>query len=113
MESDTFYRLSSRPRSIRDEVEAQKARAEKPVVIIDAIQKLPVLLDEVQLLIERYGIVFILSGASERKLVRAATNLLDGRARMRRTDSFARFLRTASPMNAELVNYEAVSSDSA
>ena len=169
LESDTFFRLSSRPRSIRDEIEAHIARAEKPIVIIDEIQKLPVLLDEVQLLIDRFGIVFVLTGSSARKLIRAGTNLLGGRARVRRLfpltshelgsvnlnrmllygslpaiyfsddpaddlaaycgtylqqevqqegivrriDSFARFLRTAATMNAELVNYEAVSSDSA
>ena len=49
-------------------------------VIIDEIQKLPQLLDEVHYLIQRQGIRFILSGSSARKLRRAGTNLLGGRA---------------------------------
>ena len=53
---------------------------ENDTVIIDEIQKLPQLLDEVHYLIQRKGIRFILSGSSARKLKRAGTNLLGGRA---------------------------------
>ena len=48
--------------------------------MIDEIQKLPVLLDEVQLLIEERGIRFLLTGSSARKLRRGGVNLLGGRA---------------------------------
>lgn len=169
LESDTFFRLSARPRTIRDELVAAAPNATNEPVIIDEIQKLPVLLDEVQLLIDRDGMRFVLTGSSARKLTRAGTNLLGGRARVRhlfpltsreigtvdmhrvlrygtlphiyfsddpsddlsaycgtylqqeiqqegmvrRIDSFARFLRTAATMNAELINYEAVASDAA
>lgn len=49
-------------------------------VIIDEVQKIPKLLDVVQHLITKYGIQFILSGSSARKLKRGAGNLLGGRA---------------------------------
>lgn len=54
------------------------------VVIIGEIQKLPVHLDEVQLLIDRHGFRFVLTGSSARKLTRSGTNLIGARARVRR-----------------------------
>ncbi len=171
LETDTFFRLSARPRILRDELLAGDGHHHSNAVpvVIDEIQKLPVLLDEVQLLIDRYGIRFILTGSSARKLTRSGTNLLGGRARVRRLyplvsseigefdldrilrygklpaiyfgddpcddlesycgsylqqeiqqegivrriDSFARFLKTAATMNTQLINYEAIASDSA
>jgi len=53
------------------------------VVIIDEIQRLPVLLNEVQNLIEERDLRFILTGSSPVKLRRGGVNLLGGRARMR------------------------------
>ncbi len=53
------------------------------IVIIDEIQRLPVLLNEVQLLIDEKNIHFLLTGSSARKLKRKGTNLLGGRARIR------------------------------
>lgn len=49
-------------------------------VIIDEIQKLPILLDEVHHLIEENGYRFVLTGSSARKLKRSGANLLAGRA---------------------------------
>ncbi len=49
-------------------------------VIIDEIQKASELLDEVHRLIESNGLRFALTGSSARKLKRAGTNLLAGRA---------------------------------
>jgi predicted AAA+ superfamily ATPase len=49
-------------------------------VIIDEIQKVPLLLDEVHWLIENKKIGFILCGSSAIKLKRGAANLLGGRA---------------------------------
>lgn len=50
-------------------------------VVIDEIQKIPELLNEVQLIMdERPYIQFILTGSSARKLRRAGVNLLGGRA---------------------------------
>jgi len=53
-------------------------------VAIDEIQKVPALLDEVHRLIELRQLRFVLSGSSARKLRRGSTNLLAGRADMRR-----------------------------
>jgi len=51
------------------------------LVIIDEVQKLPQLLDEVHLMIERNKeLRFILTGSSARKLKRGGANLLAGRA---------------------------------
>jgi predicted AAA+ superfamily ATPase len=50
-------------------------------VVIDEVQKLPILLDEVHRLIEDRGIRFLLTGSSARKLRRGGVNLLGGRAR--------------------------------
>ncbi len=72
-------RLLADPTLMRQEVEAQNLR--DCVVFIDEIQKCPELLDVVHLLIEERGIRFLLSGSSARKLKRAGTNLLGGRAR--------------------------------
>ena len=53
----------------------------KKIVVIDEVQKLPELLDEVQRLIRKPGITFLLTGSSARKLKHGAANLLAGRAR--------------------------------
>lgn len=53
----------------------------KKIVVIDEVQKLPELLDEVQRLIRKSGITFLLTGSSARKLKHGAANLLGGRAR--------------------------------
>ncbi len=78
--ADTFFKISQRPQIIREELLALAKRPQ--VVIIDEIQKLPILLDEVQNLIET-GYHFILTGSSARKLKRGVGNLLGGRARTR------------------------------
>ena len=49
-------------------------------VVIDEIQKLPILLDEVHRLIQSKDRRFLLTGSSARKLKRGAANLLAGRA---------------------------------
>jgi len=77
LESDTFAKLSARPALLRESVKQGQR------VVIDEIQKLPILLDEVQLLIEERSAVFLLTGSSSRKLRRSGTNLLGGRARSR------------------------------
>lgn len=79
LRSDTFLRLSLRPSILREEIEAEVPGS---TVIIDEIQKLPVLLDEVHSLIEDRRLRFILTGSSARKLRRGNVNLLGGRARV-------------------------------
>lgn len=83
LDSDVFVKLSRRPSRIREELTG----AER-VVVIDEIQKLPALLDEVQLLIEERRIRFLLTGSSARKLRRGGVNLLGGRARTLRLHPF-------------------------
>lgn len=76
LEADTFRELSTFPETLR-----QRVQANEKLVIIDEIQKLPSLLDEVQLMIDRNkDLRFILTGSSERKLRRGGANLLGGRA---------------------------------
>ncbi len=76
LEADTFRELSGHPETLR-----QRLQPQERLVIIDEIQKLPSLLDEVQLLIDRNkDLRFILTGSSARKLKRGAANLLGGRA---------------------------------
>jgi len=79
LRSDTFLRLSLRSSILREELETQAAGN---TVIIDEIQKLPMLLDEVHSLIEDRHLRFILTGSSARKLRRGGVNLLGGRARV-------------------------------
>ncbi len=83
--SELFLDLSRRPQLLRERVLSQKERitASNTPVLIDEIQKLPVLLDEVHHLIETHGIRFVLTGSSPRKLKRGGVNLLGGRARTR------------------------------
>lgn len=76
-----FLRLSHDQTLIRQELVEQNLT--DCVICIDEIQKLPELLDEVQLLIEERNIRFLLTGSSARKLKRQGTNLLGGRARDR------------------------------
>jgi len=61
-------------------------RLDEPV-IIDEIQKLPIILDEVQALIDQ-GVRFVLTGSSARKLKTGNINLLGGRARLRNLHPF-------------------------
>lgn len=81
LDRSVFLNLSQDLSKIRKEALAH--HWEGGVIVIDEIQKLPELLDEVQLMIEELQIRFILTGSSARKLKRAGTNLLGGRARIR------------------------------
>lgn len=81
LESDVYLRYSKEPHLFREEIIYQfKERTLKVPVVVDEIQKIPALLDEVHLLIEKYKIPFVLCGSSARKLKRVGANLLGGRA---------------------------------
>jgi predicted AAA+ superfamily ATPase len=85
LEADTFRELSARPEYMR-----QTLPPSSRIVVVDEIQKLPALLDEVHLLIERdKGLRFVLTGSSARKLKRGGANLLAGRARVARLHPLA------------------------
>jgi uncharacterized protein len=78
LEADTFRELSARPEYLRQTLSPQQS-----LVIVDEVQKLPGLLNEIQLMIDRNkDLRFILTGSSARKLKRGAANLLGGRAWM-------------------------------
>ena len=76
LKQDLFLRLNQDPTLIRKEL-----REKDKTLIIDEIQKLPLLLNEVQVLIDEYKIQCILTGSSARKLRKGGVNLLGGRAR--------------------------------
>lgn len=77
LKSEEFRRYLAHPEYLRQEVPAD---APRPFVVIDEVQKLPVLLDEVHWLHENRGVHFALCGSSARKVKRGAANLLGGRA---------------------------------
>jgi predicted AAA+ superfamily ATPase len=79
--------LSVDPTRMRQELEAKNLR--NALVVVDEIQKLPVLLDEIQLLIETRKLRFLLTGSSARKLRRSGVNLLGGRALSRYLHPFS------------------------
>ena len=77
LKSDLFLKFSRFPHTFREEILAKNIK--KPV-IIDEIQKVPLLLDEVHYLMEKHKIPFILTGSSTRKLKHGGANMLGGRA---------------------------------
>lgn len=77
LETDLFLRFTQRPSLLREEL---FALGKPRLVVLDEIQKVPLLLDEVHALIERSGWVFALCGSSARKVRRGRANLLGGRA---------------------------------
>lgn len=77
--ADQFERLNRNPSLLRQELLADPVKKKYPV-IVDEIQKVPLLLDEVQWLMVNKNIPFVLCGSSARKLKRSGANLLGGRA---------------------------------
>ncbi len=75
LDNDTFNRLMRHPSHLEEENPDSSK-----LIIIDEVQKLPMLLDEVHRLIKKNNRRFLLSGSSARKLKRGASNLLAGRA---------------------------------
>jgi predicted AAA+ superfamily ATPase len=75
LKTDVFSEFAVRPALLRERYQNHKG-----LIVLDEIQKLPVLLDEVHWLIENKGLSFLLTGSSARKLKRGHANLLGGRA---------------------------------
>ena len=75
LDDDIYSRFLRRPKQLSEEIGNNK------LVVIDEIQKLPILLDEVHRLIEKQDKIFLLTGSSARKLKKGGGNLLAGRAR--------------------------------
>jgi len=78
LKSSVLLPLTENPSRISEI--ARERGGETGVIIIDEIQKLPVLLNEIHHLIETEPYRFILTGSSARKLKRSGVNLLAGRA---------------------------------
>jgi predicted AAA+ superfamily ATPase len=76
LDTSIYLTLSQNPSRVGQELTPQDR-----IVVIDEIQRLPILLNEVHRLIEAHGIRFLLTGSSARKLRRGGVNLLGGRAR--------------------------------
>lgn len=77
LQADTYQKYFKNPERLREEIRTDK----NSIVIIDEVQKVPLLLDEVHALIEEFkNINFILCGSSVRKLKSSGANLLGGRA---------------------------------
>jgi len=84
-----FLEFQRNPTLLRERLAA--SGNESGLVVIDEIQKMPELLDEVHWLIENRQTRFLMSGSSARKLRRAGSGLLGGRARMRHLHGFSCF----------------------
>lgn len=95
LKSMDFLELESQPGIIRQKVEALPKNS---WIFIDEIQKLPILLDEIQDLLLDYEdeYFFVLSGSSARKLKRVHGNLLAGRA----------LSKNLFPLNSHELNFD-------
>ena len=83
---DIFREYAARPERLRDVV---RAVGQEKTIVIDEIQKLPVLLDVIhQLMEECKGWRFIMTGSSARKLKRSGVDLLAGRAAIKNMHPF-------------------------
>jgi predicted AAA+ superfamily ATPase len=81
LQTDTYLKFLKEPFRLREEIlQLPLSNLKKPIVI-DEVQKVPLLLNEVHWLIENHKPChFILCGSSARKLKAAGTHLLAGRA---------------------------------
>ena len=78
LKANIYQKYLRAPERLREELTAQN---KFKTIIIDEVQKVPLLLDEVHYLIEEFkDIQFILCGSSVRKLKSTGANLLGGRA---------------------------------
>lgn len=80
LKSDLYLRFSKEPYLFREEILALTPLQLNSPIIVDEIQKIPMLLNEVHWLIENSDASFILCGSSARKLRQTGVNLLGGRA---------------------------------
>jgi len=96
LRTQTYLALARRPESFLQQIEA---RPSGTWVVVDEVQRLPILLNEIQALMTEHGHAyrFALSGSSARKLKRTDANLLAGRAINRQF-----FPLTATELNRDL-----------
>ena len=80
MDTSVRRRYEMRPELLVQEIRTEaKTHAGTLLVIIDEIQKVPALLDNIQILIDEQVAQFVLTGSSARKLRQPPVNLLPGR----------------------------------
>lgn len=79
LKTDVYHLLMQMPHRLREDILAMPAEPAQ-YIILDEVQKVPLLLDEIHWLIEHTTHTFILCGSSARKLKRGGANLLGGRA---------------------------------
>jgi predicted AAA+ superfamily ATPase len=77
LDPDAELRYRANPSRFWEEV---SALGKKSLVVVDEVQRVPELLNYVQMGMDRLGHTFLLSGSSARKLRRGGANLLGGRA---------------------------------
>ncbi len=78
LDIETFDELLLNPARFKDHINSAENKGKR--VIVDEIQKLPRLLDTVQVEIQKNKRQFILTGSSARRLKQKGNNLLAGRA---------------------------------
>lgn len=83
LNTQIYFKYISEPWLLREEIllalKNKKIDSSDPI-IIDEIQKIPILLNEVHLMIEEHNLKFVLCGSSARKVKFGQANLLGGRA---------------------------------
>jgi predicted AAA+ superfamily ATPase len=85
LDQAVYHAYLARPGQFADEIRALRPGS---TVAIDEIQRVPALLNEVHRFIEERRMRFVLCGSSARKLKQHGTNLLAGRALLRRLHPF-------------------------
>ncbi len=80
LKSELYLKYTKTPNLFREEVLALSKDVLQYPIIVDEVQRVPLLLNEIHWLIENSEAYFILCGSSARKLKRGAANLLGGRA---------------------------------
>jgi predicted AAA+ superfamily ATPase len=78
LDTEVYTTLLSNPHRLLDFI----PKGYKDWIVIDEVQKIPVLLNEVHRLIEKENHIFVLTGSSARSLRKKGVNLLAGRALM-------------------------------
>src|SRR3989338_11453865 len=105
IQPDVRQRYEKSPHLLKGEVESLVPRRtqKRPLVVLDEVQKVPVILDVVQDLIDRGKANFILTGSSARKLRSGAqVNLIPGRIVAFRMDPFSLQEVPAKDLNERL-----------
>lgn len=86
LDAEEERRYLAKPERLREVI---AARGEKKICVVDEVQRVPSILPIVHDLIEeKCGVQFILTGSSARKLRRSASDLLAGRALLRHMHPF-------------------------